>query len=137
MLPPESNRAEAPRTNTPILADCIQQTKLSRLFADIYGIDVKDDRCASPFCYSTNPRSVSIDDVRGAWKDHASGKGGGFLNLIRDRFNYSRAESAQWLASHHGQTLQPFDRRQIERHKQSTAASREILGWRDLLTLFL
>ena len=64
----------------------------------LYGVTIKNGRCAATWRGGTNPESVSID--REKWFDHGVGKnGGGAIELAMPKFgNIQQAQ--QWLGEH-------------------------------------
>ena len=49
--------------------------------------------------------SLSVNDRFGSWHDFKTGQNGGILDLIELALRCSRREAVQWLADHHGVSL--------------------------------
>ena len=55
---------------------------ISVIAHDLGAPEIKDDRCAAWFRGGKNPRSLKLDDEKGAWFDFGQQQGGGIVRLV-------------------------------------------------------
>ncbi len=81
--------------------------------------------------------NIALDESKGAWFDHARGKGGGILALIETTLACDRRCALSWLADHLGALLDdnPLSeterRAYAERRRKAKARARELTEWRE------
>jgi len=85
-------------------ADIIAGVKISKVWEALGGAPLRSRRGAAFWRGGDGP-SVSIDDAKGTWFDHAANEGGGVLDLVGRVRGGDRQESLRWLAAFAGVAL--------------------------------
>jgi phage/plasmid primase-like uncharacterized protein len=75
---------------------------ISVIAHDLGAPEIKDDRCAAWFRGGKNPRSLKLDDEKGAWFDFGQQQGGGIVRLVDIALGVDRREAAAWLQRKYG-----------------------------------
>ena len=108
-------------------SDLIGRARLSAVWVDLGGPELRRGR-GRAWWRAGGGYNVALDDVKGAWIDHArDNSGGGILDLITIVQGCSRAEALHWLADHLGESLPmatPERRREWRRQREERRAAR-------------
>lgn len=85
-------------------AEILSAVKISRVWQALGGPALRHGR-GPAFWRGGDGLSVSVNDSKGVWHDHAGGDGGGVLSLVARVRGGDRQESLKWLADYAGVTL--------------------------------
>lgn len=117
-------------------AELVARTRITAVWSGLGGGVLRTGR-GRAFWRSGDGFSVSLDDSKGTWYDHARGEGGGVLDLIGVAQGCSRADALRWLAALEGVELDTGtldERRRVVRMRTTaTDVAVEIEAWRAAL----
>lgn len=85
-------------------AELVASVRISEVFRLLGGGEIRHGR-ARAFWRGGDGWNVDLADARGVWTDHATGDGGGVLDLIARANDCNRSEALRWLADATGAVL--------------------------------
>ena len=123
------------------LDDLLSRTSITEI-ARTLGLEPdRCGRCRATYRAGRSSTSLSLDDRRGVWYDHGTGRGGGVLALIQAALGCDRRAAVAWLADYHGVTLGRTDptsaRRLAARRESARARATHLVLWRNALVMAL
>jgi hypothetical protein len=109
----------------------ITASPISDVWTALGGERPRRGRARAFYRDGVNRESVSLDDDKGLWYDHAANEGGGVLDLIERICGCTRQAALRWLAEFNGIALEKRTLSPEEKRAHAEAKGRELLAARD------
>jgi hypothetical protein len=87
--------------------EIVSRARIPGIWKSLGGGDIRRGR-ARAFWRGGGSLNVALNDAKGVWYDHATGEGGGILDLIQRARGGTRGEAFRWLADYSGVPLDPL-----------------------------
>ncbi len=101
---------------------------ISTIARDLGAPEIKDGRCAAWYRGGSNPRSLKLDDDKGAWYDFGKQRGGGIIDLVMLALGCDRRGAVDWLRQRYG--LAKPDAAMRSRREAIRPAALSLAEWR-------
>jgi hypothetical protein len=103
------------------VAEIVSRIRISDVWQALGGAELRHGR-GPAFWRGGDGFNVALNDSKGAWFDHASGEGGGVLDLVQKVRGTTKADALRWLADLTGVAFDERPRSSMTVHAYSDAA---------------